>query len=458
MSRRQLLERERDSTLRRSLVAALAAGALLLTADPGWARDPEPEGAPLRVGTSGDYPPFSRETQLDSGVYEGFDIALARAYAADRKLALEFVRFRWPRLTTDLLAGRFDVAMSGITVRPERSAAGRFTHAVAESGAVVLMVDRDRFRELHQLDLPRIRIAVNAGGHLERVARRQFPSATLVAIPDNVSVLRALREEKVDAAVSDSLEARIWAKDEDEFPRLGPFTRDRKAFLVRVERADLAADLDAWLLARERDGTLERLRREFLGATAAPAMLTPLSALVAAVDERLALMPLVAAVKRRSGVPLEVPERESFVLDAASTAVLEAAQRGDAVPPSFLDIRNFFRALLDAAKEVQWKASRDPRYEPETPLPDLDESLRPALERIGERIAQTIVELPGDLDRAAVRAAVRDGVRTPRVSDASKRAIADAIAALGPPTGAAEADRADAKRRAASAASPEVGQ
>jgi cyclohexadienyl dehydratase len=455
--RRWILALKRGGAPRRTLVAALAAGALLFAA-PGSGREAESEAAPLRIGTSGDYPPFSRETHPDSGEYEGFDIALARAYAADRELALEFVRFRWPRLTADLRADRFDVAMSGITVRPERSAAGRFTHAVTESGAVVLMIDRDRFRELHQLDHPHIRIGVNAGGHLERVARRQFPSATLVAIPDNISVLRALREEKVDAAVSDSLEARIWAEDEAEFPRLGPFTRDRKAFLVRADRADLAADLDAWLLARERDGTLERLRREHLGATGAAAMAAPLPALIAAVDERLALMPLVAVVKRRSGVPLEVPERESFVLDAASTAVLEAAQRRDAVPPSFLDIRAFFRALLDVAKEVQWKASRDPTFEPETPLPDLDGALRPALERIGERIAQTIVELPGDLDRAAVRAAVGDGIRTPRVSDASKRAIADAIAALGSTDGAAEPDRAAAQRRDPSAASPEARQ
>jgi hypothetical protein len=81
------------------------------------------------------------------------------------------------------------------------------------------------------------------------------------------------------------------------------------------------------------------------------------------------------------------------------------------VPPSFLDMRKFFQALLDAAKEVQWKASRDPSFEPEAPRPDLD--------------------------RDSVRAAVSDGLRAPRLSDASKRAIADAIAALGQRSSAA---------------------
>ena len=73
---------------------------------------------PLRVGTSGDYPPFS-SAQKES--FQGFDIAVARAYAADRGLELEFVRFRWPQLLQRLDEGAFDLAMSGVTVRPERS-------------------------------------------------------------------------------------------------------------------------------------------------------------------------------------------------------------------------------------------------------------------------------------------------------------------------------------------------
>jgi cyclohexadienyl dehydratase len=388
------------------------------------------ESARLRVGTSGDYPPFSLARDERATDYEGFDIALARAYAADRQLALEFVRFRWPRLTADLQSGRFDVAMSGVTVRPERSAAGRFTRPLIESGAVVVARDPDRFDDLAQLNLPRVRIGVNAGGHLERVARENFPRATLLAIPDNASVLRALQEAHVDAVVSDSLEADVWQRGDPELVRLGPFTRDRKAFLVRSDAAPLAADLDDWLLSKERDGTLARLWAEYLGVGTGLATAAPLPALVAALDERLSLMPVIGAAKRRSGVPLEVPEREASVLDAATAAALEAAHTRDLPPPSSLDLQKFYRALLEAAKEVQWRASKDPTFAPEEPLPELDGALRPALERIDARIARLLVELPGELDTASARAAVADGLRTERLGDASRRAIADALAAL----------------------------
>jgi cyclohexadienyl dehydratase len=406
--------------LRRGLSAGLGAVAVLAATSAAWGE--VSESANLRVGTSGDYPPFSRARDGRAADYEGFDIALARAYAADRELTLEFVRFRWPRLTADLQAGRFDVAMSGITVRPERSVVGRFTLPVVESGAVVLARDSDRFDNLTQLNLPRVRIGVNAGGHLEQAARDRFPHATLLVIPDNASILLALREAHVDAVVTDSLEAEVWQRSEPDFARLGPFTRDRKAFLVRPDAAHLAGDLDDWLLLKERDGTLARLRAEHLGAGTGLATAAPLPALVAALDERLALMPVVGVVKRRSGVPLEVPERET---------ALEAAHIRGVAPPSFLDLRKFFRSLLDAAKEVQWKASKDPSFAPEAPLPELDSALRPALERIDARIARLLVELPTDLDEAAARAAVADGLRVERLSDASKRAVADALAALG---------------------------
>ena len=88
-----------------------------------------PGEAPLRVGTSGDYPPFSERAA--DGSITGFDIEVAREYAAARGRRLELVPFRWPELAARLAAGDFDVAMSGITVRPDRLLVGTMTAAVA---------------------------------------------------------------------------------------------------------------------------------------------------------------------------------------------------------------------------------------------------------------------------------------------------------------------------------------
>ncbi len=355
---------------------------------------------------------------------------MARAYAADRGLALELVPFRWPELVADLVAGRFDLAMSGVTVRPERSLAGRFTLPVAESGAVALVPAESAFDEPADLDAPGVRVAVNRGGHLERVARARFPHARLRALTPNLAVRDALLGGEADAAISDTLEAGWWRRGAPPLRVLGPFTRDRKAYLVRSDRPALAADLDAWLLAREADGRLAAWRARFPRLADAPPSATPLSALLAALDERLALMPAVAEAKRARGLAVEAPAREEVVIAAGVSATREAARAaGRPVPPEPA-LRAFFRAQIEAAKAVQ---RRTLASEPagEAAPPDLEDELRPALLRIGERAARLLMVLPVALECDDVRRLAAEAIRSVDLGAEELRALADAAVGVG---------------------------
>src|SRR5208283_2173783 len=68
----------------------------------------------LRVGTTGDYRPF---TALDktTGAYTGFDIDLARSLADALGVKVEFEPTSWPHLASDFEAGAFDIAMGGVS-------------------------------------------------------------------------------------------------------------------------------------------------------------------------------------------------------------------------------------------------------------------------------------------------------------------------------------------------------
>lgn len=380
----------------------------------------------LRVGTSGDYAPFS-VASADGEGFEGFEPALARRFADERGLELEWVRFAWPELEADLAAGRFDVAMSGVTVRPERSLAGRFTVPVARSGAVALVADDAAWRSVEDLRTPGVRIGVNAGGHLEKVARVRFPHATLLAIPGNENVLPALVGGSVDAVVTDDLEAPRWLARAPGHRALGPFSRDRKAWLVRADRPELGRELDAWLLAREANGTLDELREEHLGPGAAKEIATPLRALLAALDERLELMPLVARAKRARELPVRDPEQEQRVLEAATRAARDAARRAGVLPIPDRWVQALFRAQIDAGAALQERALARPDARA-GPAPDLDAELRPALARIGERIAECLARLPGPLDPGAVEREAQDELDAPGLDAATREQLADVIA------------------------------
>jgi len=116
------------------------------------------------------------------------------------------VRFGWPDLVGDARAGAFDLAAGGITVRSDRSIVGTFGVPLAESGAVVLVADGSEL-ELESLDSAAIRIAVNRGGHLERVARSRFPLAETLPTSPNAAVPGRLARGEVDAIVTAPLDS-----------------------------------------------------------------------------------------------------------------------------------------------------------------------------------------------------------------------------------------------------------
>ncbi len=149
--------------------------------------------------------------------------------------------------------------------------------------------------------------------------------------------------------------------------------------------------------------------------------------MLAAIDERLSLMPFVAIAKRRASLPLAIPKREEYVVEAAVDAVRAAAERAGVEPPAASAARGLFVAQIEAGKEVQRAALTDPDYRALETLPDLKTELRPALLRIGERIAQLAVALPSDLESARVAETARRELRSARLSEASLRAIAAAI-------------------------------
>jgi len=363
----------------------------------GPAADPVGDGtARLRIGTSGDYPPFS---DWPAGQVEprGFSVDVAQAYATSQNRSVDWVRFRWPELRDDLEKGRFDLALSGVTVRPDRSVAGRFSLPLTTSGAVVLVEAGSDLRSADDLLRPGLRLAVNAGGHLERVARALLVHAQIEPIAQNERVLDRLGRNGVAAVMTDTLEAPIWQAKRPGLLAIGPLTRDWKAAWFPKGGEALARDFDRWLLRAEASGLLPDLR----AAHGLPENRTahPARNLLASLDERLSLMVAVARAKQTLGREVEDLPREARVLESAAATVRRTAAREGSRPPDDEAIRRLYRAQIEAAKWIQrdWLESQDsaPAAANDsaraTARAQLDDQLRPALIFLGDRIATLVV-------------------------------------------------------------------
>ena len=75
----------------------------------------------LRIGMTGDYLPFTFFDKATS-TFKGFDVDVAEALGKALGVKVEYVRTAWPQLSADFDADRFDIAMGGISITPERQA------------------------------------------------------------------------------------------------------------------------------------------------------------------------------------------------------------------------------------------------------------------------------------------------------------------------------------------------
>ena len=72
------------------------------------------ERGTIKIGTTGDYKPMSYFNK-ETGEYEGIDAELSKIIAESLGVKIEFIPTTWPTLTADTLAGKFDIALCGIS-------------------------------------------------------------------------------------------------------------------------------------------------------------------------------------------------------------------------------------------------------------------------------------------------------------------------------------------------------
>jgi cyclohexadienyl dehydratase len=219
------------------------------TAGAGWERI-KASGI-LRIGTTGDYAPFSLEAD---GKLRGADIQLALDLALRLKLLPIFVRTTWPTLLQDLQADRFDVALSGISFTAERAAVAQFSDPYQQGGKTILArcTERDEFENLAEVDRPGVRVIVNPGGTNERYVRESLHEATIVVHPDNRTIFDEIVADRADVMITDDIEVELQTRRHPELCRAfaGTLTQGDKRILMANDKR-LHEVVNSWLaLAR----------------------------------------------------------------------------------------------------------------------------------------------------------------------------------------------------------------
>jgi len=239
--------------------------ALLLLAPAALAQTPAaPTGTPggtlldeiiargvLRVGSTGDYKPF---TFLNPATkeFEGIDIDMAASLAKALGVKLEIVKTTWPNLMADFTAGKFDAAMGGVSVSLERQKKGLFTipYMVDGKTPIARCADKEKYASIAGIDQAATRVIVNPGGTNEKFARDNFKTAPITVYNDNVTIFDQIAGDKADVMVTDASETLLQQKLHQgvlcSLHPEKPFNFSEKAYWLARDYA-FKAFADQWL-------------------------------------------------------------------------------------------------------------------------------------------------------------------------------------------------------------------
>lgn len=196
----------------------------------------------LRVGVSADRPPLNARNK--SGEIVGFEVDIVRALAAAMGLETNFVVTPFAELIPAVERGDVDLAISGLTMTPERNARVAFAGPYFISGMSVLAKAKaiTDVGNPKALDLGERRYAAVVGSTSAKFIADVLPHAQLIEVTDYDSGVQRVMDGRVDALFADHLvcAVAVWRHPDAGLSTLAtPFT---------VEPLGIAVPPDAPLL------------------------------------------------------------------------------------------------------------------------------------------------------------------------------------------------------------------
>lgn len=225
----------------------------------------------LKVGTTPTYVPF--EMTDKQGRIVGFEIDLLQAMSRALGVELELVAVPYTELLSGLMAQKFDLIGSGMTVTQERNLYLNFSDSFIVVGQSVLLHPRlaGKASSIEDLDESGYLIAVTEGTTGEAAAQRFLGAARLKRFTTPEEGVRQVVEGKADAFIYDApynLIAMARPENSALLTLEQPFTFEPLAFGLKKGDYDSVNWINHFLNQVAQDGTYDQLHDKWFRDTA----------------------------------------------------------------------------------------------------------------------------------------------------------------------------------------------
>ena len=222
----------------------------------------------LTVITSADYPPFEN---MEGSEIVGFDAALIREIGSRIGLEVEIQNQAFDTLITSVAGGSAaDVAISAITIDPERANDVDFSQSYYDSNLAIVVLKDSGLQAADanaaKTALEGAAMGAQSGTSGEAWIEENLPGNAYTPYQETPDLLNQLRTGAVQAAVYDQPVAEAHVKGEYtdcEIMTVIP-TGEQYGIAVNKDNAALTAAIDEALASIVADGTMNNLIHEYL--------------------------------------------------------------------------------------------------------------------------------------------------------------------------------------------------
>jgi ABC-type amino acid transport substrate-binding protein len=214
----------------------------------------------LTVGSDTTYPPME---YIEGDKIVGFDFDLAQKIAEKLGLKLDYRTTAWDGIFPALIAHKFDIVMSAVTITDDRKKEMDFSTPYYTVDQTALVLADSGIDSVDKLNGKTAGVQIGTTGELEA---KKIAGLKVNTYDDNMMAIEDLKAGRIDAVICDSIVGDVYAKDSTDV-KVGFVITTNESYGIAFapDTPELLTAVNAALKSLVDDGTFAEISKKWFG-------------------------------------------------------------------------------------------------------------------------------------------------------------------------------------------------
>ncbi len=227
------------------------------------AESKEAAGGTLVMATNAEFPPYEFH---DGDKIVGIDAEIAQAIADELGMELEIEDIAFDSIIPEIVSGKADMALAGMTVTEDRKASVDFSDTYATASQMIIVKEDSEIAGPDDLKGVTVGVQLGTTGDIY-VSDLEADGTTVERYNKGFEAVQALSQGKIDAVVIDGEPAKTFVSETEGLKILDEaFTVEEYAIAVKKGNTELLDKVNGALETLKDNGTLDEIVAKYIKA------------------------------------------------------------------------------------------------------------------------------------------------------------------------------------------------